>query len=181
MSRVSPVNQGFVMRHAFLAFFSAAVCLFGAGAQAAPARASAGDQGVAALVTRVRAANGLGPVRMDPALTRAAQRQADAMAAAGVLSHEIGGAFGARMNAAGLGHVPTAENVGVGHRSAEAAIASWQRSPGHAANLLMNGVTRIGMARSGAYWAMVLAAEDGPGRMASGGFMLLPFGISFGR
>jgi uncharacterized protein YkwD len=140
------------------------------------------------MVTRIRAAYGLGPVRIDPALTRAAERQAQAMASAGVLSHDVGGSFGSRMNAAGLGNVPTAENVGAGHRSMQAAIDSWQRSPDHQANLLMRDVTRIGVARVdapgkpyGTYWAMVLAADDTPGRFASSGvsFAVLPFGVGF--
>jgi uncharacterized protein YkwD len=127
-------------------------------------------------------------VRLDPQLTRAAEQQARAMAAAGVLSHDVAGSFGARMNAAGLGDVPTAENVGAGHRSLQAAIESWERSPGHQANLLMSDVTRIGVARVdapgkpyGVYWAMVLAADRTPGAVASAGFLpiVLPFGVGF--
>lgn len=141
------------------------------------------DGGAASMVSRIRAAHGLGSVRIDPALTRAAERQAQSMAAAGVLSHDVGGSFGARMKAAGLGHVPAAENVGAGHRSLQAAIESWGRSPGHQANLLMRGVTRIGVARVdapgkpyGVYWAMVLAADDAPaGRAISS--LSLPFGL----
>jgi uncharacterized protein YkwD len=139
-------------------------------------------------VSRVRAAHGLGAVRLDPALTQAARQQAQAMAAAGVLSHDVGGSFSSRMNAAGLGSVPTAENVGAGHRSLEAAIASWERSPAHRDNMLMSGVTRIGVARVdapgkpyGVYWAMVMAADASPSRVASAGFMpiILPFGVGF--
>src|SRR6476620_4070330 len=84
------------------------------------AEAGSADSAAASMVTRIRAAYGLGPVRIDPALTRAAEQQARSMAAAGVLSHDIGGSFGSRMNAAGLGRVPTAENVGAGHRSMQA-------------------------------------------------------------
>ena len=148
------------------------------------------EPGADAMVTRIRAAHGLGPVKIDPALTRAAERQAQAMATAGVLSHEVGGSFGARMKAAGLGHVPTAENVGAGHRSLQAALDSWQRSPGHQANLLMREATRIGVARVdapgkpyGAYWAMVLAADEASGAKGkgSGGFSfgLIPLGVGF--
>ncbi len=152
------------------------------------AEAGPADSAAASMVTRIRAAYGLGPVRIDPALTRAAERQAQSMAAAGVLSHDIGGSFGSRMNAAGLGRVPTAENVGAGHRSMQAAIDSWQRSPGHQANLLMREVTRIGVARVdapgkpyGTYWAMVLAADEAPARTASSGVSLgmMPFGVGF--
>ena len=150
-------------------------------ALASSAFAGPADSGAASMVTQIRAAYGLGPVRIDPALTKAAERQAEAMASAGVLSHEIGGSFGSRMNAAGLGNVIAAENVGVGHRSMQGAIDSWQRSPGHQANLLMREATRIGVARSGNYYAMVLAADNAPGRYASSGFSfgILPFGVGF--
>jgi hypothetical protein len=69
----------------------------------------------------------------------------------------------------------------------QAAIDSWQRSPGHQANLLMREVTRIGVARVnapgkpyGTYWAMVLAADETP-RTASAGFSfgMMPFGVGF--
>jgi hypothetical protein len=47
----------------------------------------------AAMLTAYRAAHGLGAVRLDPALTAMAQRQADAMVAANELSHDVAGSF----------------------------------------------------------------------------------------
>ena len=161
--------------------------------EAKPAkRAAASDGGAAAMVSRFRAAHGLGPVRVDPLLMRAARQQAEAMASAGVLSHDVGGSFGSRMSAAGVGYVPAAENVGAGYRSLQAAMAGWERSPGHQANLLMADATRIGIARVeapgkpyGVFWALVLAADPQASRTASAGFMpiIMPFGVgfSFGR
>lgn len=176
MRRAVPVGRrgSFVMRRILSAF--AVLVALSSSASAGPA-----EPNPAALVSKLRAAYGLGPVRIDPALTRAAERQAQAMASSGVLSHEIGGSFRTRMNSAGLGNVVTAENVGVGHRSAQGAIASWERSPDHQSNMLMREVTRIGLARSGPYWAMVMASDDSPGVYASSGFtpVLLPFGVGF--
>ena len=50
------------------------------------------EAAVAAL-TAYRASHGLGPVRLEPALTVMAQRQADAMVAANELSHTVAGSF----------------------------------------------------------------------------------------
>jgi uncharacterized protein YkwD len=83
-----------------------------------------------------------------------------------------------------------AENVGAGHRSLQEAMASWERSSGHRANLLMSSATRIGIARVdapgkpyGVYWALVLAGENGAQRTAatSGSHAPFSFGFSFGR
>ncbi|MBX9740374.1 MAG: CAP domain-containing protein [Beijerinckiaceae bacterium] len=150
-----------------------------------------GDGGAAALISRYRAAHGLGPVKVDPILTRAARQQAQAMAAAGVLSHDIAGGLNSRLRAVGYANVPMAENVGAGHRSLQAAMESWQRSPGHQANLLMSSATRVGIARVdapgkpyGVYWALVLAAEPAGPRgsaEATGRSPFSGFGFSFGR
>jgi uncharacterized protein YkwD len=141
----------------------------------------------AAMISRYRAANGLGPVKPDPQLSAAARQQADAMAARGVMSHDVAGDFGSRMRAMGIVHVAAAENIGAGFHSVAAVLEGWQKSTGHRENLLMPNVTRIGLARRdapgkpyGVYWALVLAGPkpssvgpgQGPGRAGP-----LPFGL----
>lgn len=123
-----------------------------------------------------RAERGLGPVRLDPALTTMAQRQSDAMAAADSLSHDAAGSFTARINAAGLNTVRAAENLGAGYFSTQEAFDGWKKSSGHAANLVMPQATRIGIAlaknpqtRYGAWWTLVLAAEPEVRREISAG------------
>jgi hypothetical protein len=113
-----------------------------------------------------RASRGLGAVRLDPALSAMAQRQAGAMAAAGEISHELDGAFAARIERAGLDTARAGENIAAGFFSQGAAFDEWKRSPGHNANLLMPQATRfgIGMAKAPAtryqvYWAMEIAAD----------------------
>jgi uncharacterized protein YkwD len=106
----------------------------------------------AALISRYRAARGLGPVKVDPRLNAAAEQQARAVAQAGWLSH---GDFAGRMRAYGI-RGTSAENLGIGVQSVEAAIAQWQGSSAHNANLLMPQVTRIGLARASHFWALVL-------------------------
>jgi uncharacterized protein YkwD len=119
-----------------------------------------------AMLTAYRVSRGLGPLRLDAALTAMAQRQADAMAAANALYHDVGGSFASRIVAAGLDTPRVAENVGGGYYSTEAALAGWRNSPEHNANLLMPQATRFGIAiakDAGAqyrvYWAMEVAAE----------------------
>ena len=49
------------------------------------------EAAAAALISRYRAQNGLGPVTLDRRLVAMARTQAGAMASAGVLSHEVAG------------------------------------------------------------------------------------------
>ena len=116
-----------------------------------------------------RTGNGLTPVSIDRGLTAFAQAQADAMAAKNTLSHDVGGSFASRVEAAGLGGGKIAENVAYGAVSEKAAMEQWKNSPAHDANLLMKGATRFGIAsaRSGGpkprtYWAMAIAADPPP-------------------
>ena len=110
-----------------------------------------------------REAHGLGAVALDPALNRVAQRQADAMARADTLSHTLAGDLSARVAVEGVRRGAEAENVSAGYPSFERALAGWQRSPGHDANLLYRPIRRIGIAAASApgtryktYWALVM-------------------------
>lgn len=124
----------------------------------------------AATLNAYRASRGLGPVRLDPALTALAQRQADAMVAANALSHDVGGNFASRLAGAGVEATEAGENVGGGYYSADEALTGWRESPEHDANLLMPNATRFGIAvardartQYRVYWAMEVAAEpEGP-------------------
>jgi uncharacterized protein YkwD len=118
------------------------------------------------LLNAYRASRGLGPLRLDPALTAMAQTQADAMVADNALSHTVGGSFAARVHAAGIDAARTAENLAGGAYSTSEAFADWQKSPSHDANLLMKEATRFGIALAKdprttyrAYWALVIASD----------------------
>lgn len=120
-----------------------------------------------ALTSRYRAANGLGPVTLDARLSRAAAAQALQMARHDDLSHSIGwgNALPARLAAVDYDWEVTAENIGMGYRTLEAAFDGWVGSAGHRANLLKPGITQVGFgaaeapaSRSRFYWAMILAA-----------------------
>jgi uncharacterized protein YkwD len=118
-------------------------------------------------VNALRARHGLGPVRIDDRLMRAAERHALAMASRDRMSHKLslGDTLPRRLSAAGYSWGAAAENIGAGYRSLEAALAGWEASAGHRKNLLLGTVTEIGIAaahapdtRHGMFWALVLAA-----------------------
>lgn len=139
------------------------------------------------ILNAYRAGKGLGPVRLDPALTAMAQRQADAMAAGDKLSHDAAGSFTSRVHAAGLDAVRAAENLGAGYFSTQEAFDGWTKSSGHEANLSMPQATRIGIAlaknpqtRFGAWWTLVLAGEPEQRReMPVGSLVPVRAGTSF--
>ena len=124
-------------------------------------------QALEASLNAYRAAHGLAPVRLDSQLTAMAQRQADAMVAGNALSHDVAGAFRARLAASGVEADEAGENLGAGYFSVDEAMEGWRGSAEHDANLRMAGATRIGVAIAksphthyGVYWALELAADQ---------------------
>jgi uncharacterized protein YkwD len=127
-------------------------------------KASLSDAEAAArLISRYRATHGLGPVAVDARLNQAAEQQARAVAATGVLSH---GEFTGRMAEHGIRGY-RAENLAAGSDAVEDVITRWKASPGHDQNMLLPQVTLVGLARVdtpgsgwGRYWALVLSSEQ---------------------
>lgn len=115
------------------------------------------------ILNRYRRQKGLGPLRMDRNLQRAAQWMSDDMAAKDYLSHsdskgrdpfERLAAFGYNYN------TDKAENVAAGQKTAEEVLKAWQSSSGHNRNMLDSHFTVIGIgfsygkkSRYGWYWA----------------------------
>lgn len=125
-------------------------------------------QAAASLLSDYRQARGLPAVTIDPTLMAVAERQAKSMAAADQLSHNIGGrSLLVRLKAAGFSGLKAAENVGAGYHTLAEAFSGWRDSPSHNKNMLMPGVTRLGIAavraprsKYSVYWAMVLGVPD---------------------
>ena len=118
---------------------------------------------VQARITAYRRAHALCAVTIDAGLMALAQAQADSMARANQLSHEISGSLDHRLNAARHPKGYAIENVSAGYADADAALAGWQRSPGHNANLLDTHMHRMGIAAADApgtrfktYWALMM-------------------------
>src|SRR5215472_14882815 len=117
---------------------------------------------MAETISRYRREHGLSTVKTDPQLTAIAERQANAMAASGVMDHSVAGSFASRISGAHLGMA--AENIAAGTGSWAETFRMWQNSPGHKANLLQAKADSVGVAvarneqtRYKTYWAMVIA------------------------
>jgi uncharacterized protein YkwD len=96
-------------------------------------------------LNRVRAEHGLGQLRYDPHLERAARAHTREMLRTDVFAH---GAFGSRLLLFNVTGSPAGENIawGVGARgSARGVVAGWLASPEHRANLLRSSFTRVGV------------------------------------
>jgi len=113
-------------------------------------------------ISRYRQEHGLSAVKTDPQLTAIAERQAKAMAESGIMDHSVAGSFSSRVAGAHTGEA--AENIAAGYKTWPDTFRSWQRSPGHNANLLQARADSVGVAvarneqtRYKTYWAMVIA------------------------
>jgi uncharacterized protein YkwD len=116
------------------------------------------------MISLYRRNNGLSALALDETLQQAAQSQADAMAAANSLDHNVRGTLDMRLAARGMKSARAAENVSAGYHTLAEAFSGWRQSPPHNRNLLMKGATRMGIATAYApgtkykvYWALVLA------------------------
>ena len=103
-------------------------------------------------VNDVRAARDLRPLRIDTTLVRAARDYSATLIRRDVFTH---GSLGPRLARYGARGPVYGENLawGMGERAtARAIVRSWMASPGHRANLLRPGWTRIGIgARTGTF------------------------------
>jgi uncharacterized protein YkwD len=104
---------------------------------------------------RHRASVGLGPQRISPQLTMAAQDHANFMARTGSFSHYSNGGPAGRAQRYGYPYA-AAENIAMGQRSVQEAFQSWRSSSGHWANIT-SGASEAGFgcaysANGTCYW-----------------------------
>src|SRR5215469_8308337 len=130
-------------------------------AAAAPARA----EDFAAMLSQYRHTHGLAAVKADAQLTAVAERQARAMAAKGVMDHNVAGPFATRIAEVPVGGA--GENLAEGTPSWADTLQRWEGSPGHNSNLLMQGATHVGIAvaydnNKVPFRAMVIARKPTP-------------------
>lgn len=114
------------------------------------------------LTNRERARAGLPPLSRDPRLAAAAQAHSADMVARDFYSHTAPDGGGPRDRAAAAGSAlrTVGENIACGQRSAAEVVQGWMNSPGHRANILQAGFTRIGVGfagggRAGTYWTQL--------------------------
>lgn len=128
------------------------------------------DSGVVALrVSEYRASRDLPPVAADPTLTAIAQLHARRMASADRMEHVLPGegSFGKRLEDGNFRSSLAVENIAAGTRTLDDVLKVWRGSPRHDANLLQDGVAKLGVgvawapgSRYRIYWCLVLARGE---------------------
>lgn len=115
-----------------------------------------------ATVNAIRAQAGVSGVRRNGVLDAVAKTHANDMAANNFFGHtgSDGSTPGKRARAKGYKWCTVAENVAKGYRDQAGAIESWRVSPGHYRNMVNAKNREFGLARTGNYWVMVLAAKN---------------------
>src|SRR3954451_23992634 len=124
-------------------------------------------QAAASMISLYRQNNGLGGVTVDPELMRLAEQQSLAMASHNKLDHDVKAPLARRLNASGYPATLAVENVSAGYHTLAEAFSGWRDSPPHRANMLKNGVTKLGIAASYApntkykvFWTLILASTE---------------------
>jgi hypothetical protein len=119
------------------------------------------------MISQYRQNNGLGGVEVDPALIALAEQQSQAMASANKMDHDVRAPLAKRLNGAGYPATLAVENVSAGYHTLAEAFSGWRDSPPHKANMLKNGVTKLGIAASYApntkykvFWTLIMASTD---------------------
>jgi hypothetical protein len=122
---------------------------------------------MAEMVSKYRQEHGLSAVKIDPELTKVAERQAKAMADSGIIDHSVAGSFASRISGVHTGMA--AENIAAGTKTWTDTLRMWEHSPGHNANLLQTRADTIGIAvarneqtRYKTFWAFVIADKAAP-------------------
>jgi uncharacterized protein YkwD len=125
------------------------------------------SQAAASMISLYRQNNGLGGVVVDPALMSLAESQSQAMASQNKLDHDVKAPLAKRLNTSGYPATLAVENVSAGYHTLAEAFSGWRDSPPHRANMLKNGVTKLGIAASYApntkykvFWTLILASSD---------------------
>ncbi len=121
----------------------------------------------ASMISLYRQNNGLGGVAVDPELMKLAESQAQAMASQNKLDHDVKAPLARRLSASGYPATLAVENVSAGYHTLAEAFSGWRDSPPHRANMLKNGVTKLGIAASYApntkykvFWTLILASSE---------------------
>lgn len=100
---------------------------------------------VLALVNDQRARSGLGSLTLDPEAAKAAGVRAREIRISFSHTRPDGRDFSTALSEAGASFRASGENIAYGQNSAGQVMEVWMNSPGHRANLLNPGYSRIGI------------------------------------
>lgn len=152
----------------FLATIAVAVLVGCGGSSQSPSANTATSsavsyRGFGADLNAFRANQGLGPMRSDATLARAAQAHAEDMVRRSYFSHDSprgpnGDTFVERAQSAGCAMRAGAENIAAGQQTETAVLLAWQNSAGHRRNMLGANYTLYGLGRAGDTWVLKLAS-----------------------
>ena len=119
---------------------------------------------VAALVNARRIEHGLRPLRLVPAVNRAAQNHSRDQARMHLMTHtgSDGSSCGDRLHRQGYEWSAWGENVAMGYPTARSVVRAWMHSAGHRANILNSSFRHVGVGLSRSadgtpYWTLDLA------------------------
>lgn len=117
---------------------------------------SPGELAIVRAMNAVRASNGVPPLRIGRALTRAARAHSLDMARRGYFDH---GPFVRRLRRFGVRASYLGENLAAGSQPLTAAevVRMWVASPPHRQNLLDRGFRRVGVGEAGGSTRLVTA------------------------
>ena len=122
-------------------------------------------QAAASMISLYRQNNGLGRRGGRPRPDEARGAQSEAMAKRNKLDHDVKGPLEKRLGASGYPAKLAVENVSAGYHTLAEAFSGWRDSPPHKANMLKNGVTKLGIAAIYApntkykvFWTLILAS-----------------------
>ena len=112
-----------------------------------PSGSSAMQAELMANLNAERKAHGLQPLKLNPALDKAAQKHACDNAKRHSTSHVSGDGshLQHRLRRVGYDYQTAAENTGRGFASGKRAIEWWMDSPGHKKNILLRNVSEVGV------------------------------------
>jgi len=114
------------------------------------ARSTSAGEEIVARTNAERQKLGLPALARNAALMRAAQLQANQMAALNKMEHDLPGATypspDDRLDAVGYRMSASGENVAEGYPSPKAVVAGWMTSPGHRENIVSTTFTEMGAA-----------------------------------
>ena len=115
--------------------------------QSAPPSSQAAESIVAAM-NRERAAYGLGPLRLNPTLSLAAEDRVGDMMSKHYFDHVSpeGVSPFTWVRARGYRYRMVGENLALGYRGASSVVSGWMGSPGHRENILQRGFDEVGIA-----------------------------------
>ena len=133
----------------------------GSSGVSAGIRSSSAASEVVRLTNSARGQNGYAALVEDGALSEAAAVRAREIARSFSHTRPSGASFSSALSESGVSYLRAGENIASGQKSASEVVNAWMNSPGHRANILNSGYSRIGSASVNIdgtlYWVQLFA------------------------